>query len=145
MMKKTSDKGWLDTNVILRYLIKDNEALFQAVKPLFLKAEKGELSLYIHPITLAELVWTLESFYCYEKDKIVNVLTRLINAQGIEVPDKETVQNALMLYLDANVDYIDAYLASHTASSDIPTIFTLDKKHFSRLTKNAVFPGLLES
>ena len=143
MMKQKSNKGWLDTNVILRYLIKDSEKLFQAVKPLFLKAEKGELTLYIHPITLAELVWTLESFYCYEKDKIVNVLTRLINAQGIEVPDKETVQNALVLYLDSNVDYIDAYLASQTASSDVPTIFTLDKKHFSRLTKYAVFPDSL--
>lgn len=139
-MKKESNKGWLDTNVILRYLIKDNEKMFQAVRLLFLKAEKGELFLYIHSITIAELVWTLESFYEYKKEEIVNVLTRFINAEGIEVSDKETVQNALILYLDANVDYIDAYLASHAASSDVPTIFTLDKKHFSRLTKDAVFP-----
>ncbi len=139
-MKKEINKGWLDTNVILRYLIKDNEKMFQAVRRLFLKAEKGELFLYIHSITIAELVWTLESFYEYKKEEIVNVLTRFINAEGIEVSDKETVQNALILYLDANVDYIDAYLASHAASSDVPTIFTLDKKHFSRLTKDAVFP-----
>ena len=139
-MKKESNKGWLDTNVILRYLIKDDEKMFQSVRSLFLKVEKGALILYIHSITIAELVWTLESFYGYNKEEIVNVLTRLINAEGIEVSDKETVQNALILYLDANVDYIDAYLASHAASSDVPTIFTLDKKHFSRLTNNAVFP-----
>ncbi len=139
-MKKESNKGWLDTNVILRYLIKDDEKMFQSVRSLFLKAEKGALILYIHSITIAELVWTLESFYGYNKEEIVNVLTRLINAEGIEVSDKETVQNALILYLDANVDYIDAYLASHAASSDVPTIFTLDKKHFIRLTNDAVFP-----
>lgn len=139
-MKKESNKGWLHTNVILRYLIKDDEKMFQSVRSLFLKVEKGALILYIHSITIAELVWTLESFYGYNKEEIVNVLTRLINAEGIEVSDKETVQNALILYLDANVDYIDAYLASHAASSDVPTIFTLDKKHFSRLTNNAVFP-----
>ncbi len=139
-MKKESNKGWLDINVILRYLIKDDEKMFQSVRSLFLKAEKGGLLLYIHSITIAELVWTLESFYEYNKEEIVNVLTRFINAEGIEVSDKETVQNALILYLDANVDYIDAYLASHAASSDVPTIFTLDRKHFSRLTNDAVFP-----
>ena len=140
MIKKKNKKGWLDTNVILRYLIRDNEALFQSVEPLFLKAEKGELTLYIHSITMAELVWTLESFYGYDKEKIVNVLIRFINAQGIEALEKETLHNALILYLDANVDYIDAYLASHAASSEISTIYTLDRKHFSKLTRNAVFP-----
>jgi len=139
-MKKENNKGWLDINVILRYLIKDDERLFQAVRRLFQKAEKGGLFLYVHSITIAELVWTLESFYGYKKEEIVNALTRFINAEGIEVLDKETVQNALILYMDANVDYIDAYLASHAASSEVPTIFTLEKKHFSRLTKDAVIP-----
>ncbi len=140
MTQKKSNKGWLDTNVILRYLIKDDETLFQAVKPLFSRAEEGSLILYIHPITIAELVWTLQSFYEYKKEEIVGVLIGLINAHGIEVPDKEIVHNALILYLDTNVDYIDAYLASQSSSLGVPTIFTLDKKHFSRLTKNAVFP-----
>jgi predicted nucleic-acid-binding protein len=141
MMEKESSKGWLDTNVILRYLVRDNEELFQAVKPLFLRAEEGDISLYIHEITMAELVWTLESFFGYKKEEIVQVLTRLINAEGIEVPNKEIVRNALILYLDADVDYMDAYLASQAATSGIPTIFTLDKKHFSRLTDKAKFPA----
>ena len=139
-MEKESSKGWLDTNVILRYLVRDNEELFQAVKPLFLRAEAGEISLYIHEITMAELVWTLESFFGYKKEEIVRVLTRLINAEGIEVPNKEIVRNALILYLEADVDYIDAFLASQAASSGISTIFTLDKEHFSRLTDKAKFP-----
>ena len=142
-MQKERNKGWLDSNIILRYLIRDNEELFQTVNPLFAKAEKGELTLCIHAITVAEVVWTLESFYKYPKESIVNVLTKLITAEGIEVPEEEVLLNALVLYLDANVDYIDAYLASQAASSSVPTIFTLDRKHFTRLTKNTVFPGLV--
>lgn len=138
-MKEKNNKGWLDTNIILRYLIRDNETIFKAVNPLFIAADKGDLRLFIHPITIAELVWTLESYYKYSKENIVRVLTNLCSADGIEVPEQEIVQNALILYLDANVDYIDAYL-SQAASSGVSTIFTLDKKHFSRLTKSAVYP-----
>jgi hypothetical protein len=35
---------------------------------------------------------------------------------------------------------IGAFLASQAASSGVSTIFTLDKKHFSRLTNKAKFP-----
>jgi predicted nucleic-acid-binding protein len=62
-MKKNNADGWLDTYVILRFLLRDDDTIFQKASVLFEKAERGELTLYIHPLVLAELVWTLESFY----------------------------------------------------------------------------------
>jgi len=77
MNKKMKKSAWLDTNIILRFLLKDDPQLFQAVEPLFLQVEQGDLEIYIHPIIIAELIWTLESYYEYsKKDCRSNVATR---------------------------------------------------------------------
>jgi predicted nucleic acid-binding protein len=138
-MRENKKFAWLDTNVVLRFLIRDHEKYFLAARNLFAKAEKGELSFLIHPLTVAELVWTLESFYEYEKKEIVNTLLGFIEAKGIEVLEKEITRKALLDYADKNVDYIDAYLAAYASQIGPQTIFTLDKKHFSRLEGDIKF------
>lgn len=127
------ESSWLDTKVILRFLQKDDPNLFQAVEPLFLRVEQGELVVFIHPLIVAELVWTLESFYEYPRRKIAEVLEQLVEAQGVEVPEKEIIIDALQDYEVKNVDFIDAYLVHYAAHREPFTIYTLDKKHFSHL------------
>ncbi len=138
-MRENKQCAWLDTNVVLRFLIRDHEKYFLAAKELFAKAEKGELSLLIHPLTMAELVWTLESFYEYDKKEIVNILLGFIDAKGIEIPEKEIVRKALVGYADKNVDYLDSYLSAYADQIGPRTIFTLDKKHFGRLEGDIKF------
>ena len=138
-MRENKQRGWLDTNVVLRFLIRDHEKYFQAAKELFTKAEKGELALLIHPLTIAELVWTLDSFYEYEKKEIVNTLLGFIDAEGIEVPEKEIIRKALVDYADKNVDYLDSYLAAYAGQIGPRTIFTLVNKPFKRLEGDIKF------
>ncbi len=134
-------KAWLDTNVILRYLLKDHEEYFKTVYPLFEKASRGHIVLLLHPLILAELVWTLESYYEYSKEEIRRSLSDLIEADGIEVPDRWIVRDALANYDEKHVDYIDAYLASHARHKGPGTIYTLDRKHFSRIKGDIITPG----
>ena len=129
-MKKLA---WLDTNVILRFLLKEDPQLFQAVEPLFLQAEQGDLEIYIHPIIIAEIIWTLESYYEYSKEKIAEVMIQLVEAKGVVVPDKEIIVRALQDYKEKNVDFIDSYLVQYANKKGPLTVYTLDKKHFSRL------------
>lgn len=53
MNKKMKKSAWLDTNIILRFLLKDDPQLFQAVEPLFLQAEQGDLEIYISILSLS--------------------------------------------------------------------------------------------
>ena len=133
MNKKMKKSAWLDTNVILRFLLKDDPQLFQAVEPLFLQAEQGDLEIYIHPIIIAELIWTLESYYEYSKEKIAEVMIQLVEAKGVVVPDKEVIVGTLQNYKEKNVDFIDAYLVQYANKKGPLAVYTLDKKHFSRL------------
>ncbi len=134
MNKKMKKSAWLDTNIILRFLLKDDPQLFQAVEPLFLQVEQGDLEIYIHPIIIAELIWTLESYYEYSKKKITEVMLQLVEAKGVVVPDKEIIIGAIQDYKEKNVDFIDAYLVQYANKQGPLTIYTLDKKHFTRLS-----------
>ena len=133
MNKKMKKSAWLDTNVILRFLLKEDPQLFQAVEPLFLQTEQGDLEIYIHPIIIAEIIWTLESYYEYSKEKIAEVMIQLVEAKGVVVPDKEIIVGALQDYKEKNVDFIDSYLVQYANKKGPLTVYTLDKKHFSRL------------
>ncbi|MDO9535760.1 MAG: PIN domain-containing protein [Bacillota bacterium] len=138
--REGKQSAWLDTNVILRFLLHDHEEYFLATCKVFEQAAKGELTLLIHPLTMAELVWTLDSFYNYSKTEIVYTLENLMDAEGINMPEKEITKKALRDYEEKNVDFIDAYLASYAFHRGPHTIYTLDKKHFSRLDGEIIFP-----
>jgi predicted nucleic-acid-binding protein len=133
--------GWLDTNVILRFLIRDNESLFEKARKLFTEAEQGNLRLFLHPLVVAELVWTLDSFYGYTKKEIITVVGALIEADGIYLQELDIVRNALYLYEEKNVDYIDAYLAAYAISNKPDAVYSFDKKHFGKLPAHVIFPA----
>ena len=56
---------WLDANVILRFLTKDPPEMAERSARLMAQAERGEVSLYVSLLVLAEVIWVLMSFYRY--------------------------------------------------------------------------------
>ena len=48
-------------------------------------SEHGELELYIHPLTLVKVVWTLQGYYGHTKQEIAAVLGNLIGSDGLFV------------------------------------------------------------
>lgn len=126
-------KVWIDANVILRFLLQDHQEFFQKAQKITLEAEQGKLKLLVAPITIAEVVWTLESFYKIPRKEIADILSAFICSDGIEAEEGDVVLFALKSYKESNVDFIDAYLSHHITKSGNNKIFTFDKKHFSRL------------
>ena len=129
----SKDNAWLDANIVLRFLLKDHPDFFKAALNLFSEAENGRITLHLHPLILAEVVWTLQGYYGNSKEEIAKTLSGMIEADGLFVEDKDVVKKALCDYSEKNVDYIDAYLAALALIKGPATIYTLDKKHFSRL------------
>lgn len=96
------------------------------------KAENGEVSLFIAPLVLAEVVWVLKSFYRYPMSDIAATLLAFLAADGIETNEPELVIQAVELAHDRNVDFIDAYLAVQVAKQG-ETVCTFDETDFKRL------------
>jgi predicted nucleic acid-binding protein len=102
---------WVDANVLLRLLTGEPPELAQRALRLAQRAERGEVTLRLSPIVVAEMVWVLNSFYRYPRVQIAEVLLLLMAAEGIVVEEAEQVIAALDRMATVNVDFLDAFLA----------------------------------
>jgi predicted nucleic-acid-binding protein len=82
---------------------------------------------------IAELVWTLESYYGLSRDDIRDKVLAILITPGLAVEKLDMVALAVNHYADLNVDFIDAYNALWTKSHGLESVVTFDTKHFSRL------------
>ena len=106
-MKKTI---LVDTNIIIRFLLGDNPQLFSEAKKIFAKAQEGSNNIYLDEVVMAEVVWTLSSYYKFEKVNIVDRLEKLIFQDWIVNPRKKLMLKALGLFGKTNLSYIDCWI-----------------------------------
>ena len=93
-------------------------------------------------MVIAEIVWTLESFYKIPKLDIQKQVLAIINTPGLVVDNDNQIIQAILWYEELNIDYIDAYNAAWMFENDIQSICTFDRKHFHRLEGiNTIVPG----
>jgi predicted nucleic acid-binding protein len=129
-------KVFVDTNVFLRFLTQDDLAKAEKARRLFASAVAGEVVVETSLLVIAEIVWTLESFYGLTHDEVAEQVTTILATPNIECPNKELLVEALLAYTERNVDFIDAYHAVLLGRRRDISLATFDRKHFRR------FPGL---
>ncbi|MBI5308952.1 MAG: PIN domain-containing protein [Planctomycetes bacterium] len=122
MMKK-----FVDTNIFLRYLTKDDPSKYEKCKGLFSKAMDGKIALATSGMVIAELIWTLLSYYKVTKADVVGMVSIIVNTENLYIPDKDIIANALVLYGMKNIDYIDAYNAVYMKHYDYDEIYSYDR------------------
>lgn len=105
---------WVDANVLLRFLTKVPAEMAERAKKLLQRGEKGELQLRVHSLSVAETVWVLESFYEYEKKRVADELSSLLDIGAMKAEDLEVIVQALHWMAEKNVDFADAYLAAQS-------------------------------
>jgi predicted nucleic acid-binding protein len=133
-------KYWVDANVLVRFLTGEPEPMAERAARLMRQAERGEAHLILTPLVVAEVVWTLKSFYRRSYDEIVRVLVPLLSADGVETQDRELLIRALELTRSKNVDFSDAVLALQ-AERQGETVCTFDESDFKRLPAVWTLPG----
>lgn len=137
-----TDIIFADTNLFLRYLTNDVPEQADAFEQMLLKAANGELSFITSNLVIAEIVWTLESFYRLSKIEIQKKILAILNTTGLLVVEPEITIQAILWYVEKNIDFADAYNASWMLHHDIKSICTFDKRHFERIKEiNTIVPG----
>ena len=124
------NKFLVDTNVLIRLLVKDDPIKFNTIVKLVRKVEENEITLVIPTVVIAECCWLLKSFYKLDKQKITEYLLDIIESDNVEV-EEDNVFHALKMYSDKNVDFADALIASK--SNNKLAVLTWDKRDFKKL------------
>jgi predicted nucleic acid-binding protein len=120
-------KALIDSNVILRYLTKDPPKMAEAALRTLDDAQNGKISLLLTPLTVAEIVWVLESFYGHTKAKISEIMGQFLFCEGLEVEDLDLIIEALTLYQGKNLDFADAFLAAISLRRGPQAIYSFDR------------------
>lgn len=128
----TIPRAHVDANVVLRYLVGNPPDMAARAAALFGRAEQGEFVLVLEAVTIAEVVWTLRSFYKKRPDEIAPVLRQLLTLPGVEVPERPCLLEALITYGDGHVDFADALIAARAEEAGSRQVYSFDR-HFDRL------------
>lgn len=100
----------VDTNIILRFLLRDNEKLFLIANSIFSNAESGKTIIYIDELVIAETIWVLTSFYKQDKEEASRLLLKLIGSKWTMNPRKKLILNSLKLCISTNLSYVDCWI-----------------------------------
>lgn len=128
------NKCFVDSNIIIRYIIDDIPEQSEIFSLLLDKAEMGDVELVCNSMVIAEIVWTLSSFYKFSKEKITEVLQGIIASKLLSFCERTILLRSLEDFKDLNIDFIDAYIAAWMNDHDVQDLYTFNKKHFKRLS-----------
>jgi len=112
-----------DTNLIVRFLVRDDEDQAEKVMALF---ESGH-QLYINEVVLSELYWVLTKVYDYQKNHFVYALDSLLETEGFHFFDAGVVRKALGDYIHSSTEFSDCLIHQINADRNLTT-FTFDKR-----------------
>jgi predicted nucleic-acid-binding protein len=121
-----SDRRIIDTNLIVRHLVRDDVEHAEIARKLFKASDRGEIILIILPAVLAECVFVLDSFYKQARSLVARALIDLITSAGVEIADPGIHRDALERYSATKLHYVDCVITAYAAAEKMP-VATMDK------------------
>ncbi|MDA8139261.1 MAG: type II toxin-antitoxin system VapC family toxin [Desulfobacteraceae bacterium] len=118
----------LDTNVIVRFLVKDDPTQSEIVYRAFKQAEAQNSLYWIPLLVVLETLWVLESVYEIRRDKILDALNGMILLPVLRFEAQATIENFLARARESKIDLGDLLIASAAQQSGCEQVLTFDKK-----------------
>lgn len=126
-------KALVDTNVLLRLLIRDDEVKKKACERLLEKARRKELYLYVLPVVVMEIVWVLEKYYKLDRKTVRELAEAVINTPELNVMIEDVFRKALKLYEEKNVKFADAVIGYWGVDQGFSGVYTYDERDFKHI------------
>ena len=115
-----------DTNIFLRFLTNDDVIKAKRALLLLKRVEEGKEKIVTSPLVIFELIFTLDKFYKVSRNDILEMVSAIINLEGLIVELKDVFTPALKLFADKNISFADAFNASIMKSKNIAEIYSYD-------------------
>jgi predicted nucleic-acid-binding protein len=113
----------LDTNVLVRYLIRDEPT--QAARATR-ELERDERFL-VDGIVLCELVWVLETGYGFSRREIAATLEKVLATAQFEIDSKDLALMALDDFSRSTADFADCLLGRRNRAASAAETVTFDR------------------
>jgi len=126
-------KAFIDTNILIRLIVKDDDIKRKACEKLLEKAKRKEVILYILPIAIIEIVWVLEKYYKLDKKVIRELVEAILNTPELKCEMEDVFKKAIKSYEEKNIKFADAVMGYWGLERGFSTVYTYDEKDFKRI------------
>lgn len=118
----------LDTNIIVRFLVRDDEDQAQAVYRRFKQAEQERERLFVPLVVVLEVVWVLESAYKQLRPDILDSLSRMRYMPIFNFEQGRVVDQLLLAGRDEAYELSDLLIGLVSEHAGCETVLTFDKR-----------------
>ncbi len=118
----------IDTNILIRFITKDDDKQAQLIYQLFKQAEEKNEKLFVPLLVILEVIWVLESNYESSNSEILATLSDLLLMPILLFESEEVVKNFIDSAHNTKFDLSDLLIAHSAHSFDCQSILTFDKK-----------------
>ena len=118
----------VDTNIIVRFLVGDDEKQANKVYKLFKSIENDKDELFVPTLVILELIWVLESVYEIVRSDILDSVSQLILMPIFKFENLTVIQNFITEAQQSKFDLSDLLIAHSANINGCEVILTFDKK-----------------
>lgn len=121
---------FLDTNVILRYLVRDDALKANACFALFQRVNNGHEEITTCEAVVAEVVYVLSSprTYGVPRERVRDLLRPILTMPGLKLSKKRLYLLALDLFVAyPRLDFEDALIVAHMHDAGIDEVISYDE------------------
>ena len=124
----------LDTNVLVRYLLNDDEKQSAVARDRIKEAVDHGMPVRISLLTILETEWVLRSHGKFDKKTIIETMKFLLESRDIQIEQEGILEQAIHYYGNHNADFADCLMVSRYQRSGCESMLTFD-------TKDSKLPG----
>jgi predicted nucleic-acid-binding protein len=118
----------IDTNVLVRFLVRDDEIQFEKARKLIRREVAAGQRVFVNQLVLMETEWVLRSRYVVPKNQIIEAISGLLNSTDIQFEDEPSVEEALFIWKESDADFADCLIGAKNRRVGCRATATFDRK-----------------
>jgi predicted nucleic-acid-binding protein len=116
----------VDTNVLLRLTLMDNETQLAQATALIEDALKSRRGVFINAVVLCEYVWTLARTYRATRQEQSEAVRQYLDRPPYRLFDDTIVRNALELFENSKADFADCLIGAMNEAVPVKKTYSFD-------------------
>jgi predicted nucleic-acid-binding protein len=118
----------VDTNVLVRFLVRDDEAQFEKARKLIKREVAAGRGVLVNQLVLLETEWVLRSRYSLPKQLIIQTISGFLDASDVQFEDEAAIEEALFVWKESTADFADCLIGAKNRRLGCRATATFDVK-----------------